>query len=464
MDSHKIAITLRPAHSADGIQMLSDDVYFTFGDGRLKYDCHSCGAQCCRGQGYYLQHGTELETHTKARPAIRFFLEPVGGAPGSGYQVRNCPPSCFFLDGDNLCSLHVSHGVTAKPETCRLFPFNNVFRLGKFLIVMPHLQLCPLEVTPAGITSTHSRYESLLGAMAAQGISAEVPIVATIGLGSVEAIALEREIVGLSERYLESGDYVSFAGAQLAVTDRAFGQSQRTSAESQAYAARFARLVRDVLGPVASADGARDLNVRRTLMAATPTVRAQLMFVPQKQPMEYSCGAARLPLLLIALDALVQLAHDAGMQRITYQTALRVFMEYKPLLLLLAHLDCEMVWRADAVMDLSFSSENDSIRRDIRISRALLPAEQRRHRELLANVLQRHLCDDPFERIVFLKRLAHRLVGRIVPRQEPVSVRRSWQRGKAAYQRRVLEHVNDELLMTVVHRKQLRTAALAHGA
>src|SRR4051812_8482081 len=82
-----------------------DRTYFAFGDGRLAYDCAACGAKCCRGYGYSLAAGHELEAHLSSRPAIKVFLEAPTSRSESNFRVHNCAPSCFFLDQRNLCSL-----------------------------------------------------------------------------------------------------------------------------------------------------------------------------------------------------------------------------------------------------------------------------------------------------------------------------------------------------------------------
>jgi len=42
---------------------------------------------------------------------------------------------CWFLASDGNCSLEVEHGRAIKPSTCRLFPFNRVFKVGDVRVV-----------------------------------------------------------------------------------------------------------------------------------------------------------------------------------------------------------------------------------------------------------------------------------------------------------------------------------------
>ena len=118
-------------------------VHFTFGSGRLAYDCASCGAQCCRGHGFLAREGAEVATLLNEAPELLVFLER-GHSQRHYVDTRNLAPGCFFLDASSLCRLHAAHGEAAKPETCRLFPFNDVLTSDGALIVRPHMALCPL--------------------------------------------------------------------------------------------------------------------------------------------------------------------------------------------------------------------------------------------------------------------------------------------------------------------------------
>lgn len=163
-------ITLRAF--APEVHVSGQDVYFAFPSGRLKYDCVCCGAKCCRGYGYII--GSGADAHVALRPRLSLFVLP--SEQGPGYHVSNCPPACFFLTDEGRCGIHEAQGHDAKPETCRLFPFNNLRLFGHFLVVAPHTTICPLEITPAAETSHESRYATLLSEMASQGIDANIPV------------------------------------------------------------------------------------------------------------------------------------------------------------------------------------------------------------------------------------------------------------------------------------------------
>ena len=56
-----------------------------------------------------------------------------------------------FAD-DGLCRVETEDGRAAKPASCRLFPFNRVFRIGAYTIVDYNSVICPLTVGDGGIT------------------------------------------------------------------------------------------------------------------------------------------------------------------------------------------------------------------------------------------------------------------------------------------------------------------------
>jgi len=189
------------------------NVYFAFGSGLLAYDCVSCGAKCCRGFSYK-SIASEPARQIDMRRALPVFVKPVPEHASSQHAIGNYAPGCFFLSNDGRCEIHAEHGYDAKPETCRLFPFNNLRRLGNHLIVAPHPSLCPLGVVAGDTRSPCSEYEELFDAMASQEIHGHVPRCSAEGHPE-SVIADEREIVELSEQHLDCGDYVSFVKAQI---------------------------------------------------------------------------------------------------------------------------------------------------------------------------------------------------------------------------------------------------------
>ncbi|MDX2020834.1 MAG: YkgJ family cysteine cluster protein [Deltaproteobacteria bacterium] len=58
-----------------------------------------------------------------------------------GLAFRTQSGGCVFLRDDHLCRVHAELGVTAKPATCRRFPFNLVQTPAGLRVVTPHR--CP---------------------------------------------------------------------------------------------------------------------------------------------------------------------------------------------------------------------------------------------------------------------------------------------------------------------------------
>jgi hypothetical protein len=436
-------------------------VYFAFASGRFAYDCVSCQAKCCRGYGYQLQDGPELRGHIGSQPAVRFFLEPVDG--GSRYRVRNCPPGCFFLTAGNLCGIQVGHGYDAKPETCRLFPFNGFRRVAGYLLVYPHPGLCPLEILPGDDRSDNSGYEPLLAAMSAHGINSDVPEVAAIERDVSQLVALEARIVELSESRLQAAGYAPFAAAQLAATSQAFGApagADATSGRDLEGLDLFRRLLYEVLGSGPAEAHERHPALVRTMVASTPFLRSQIVFPSRKQDAGQSrVGLERVPHVLMVLHALAALAREAGMRDVTYQTVVRLFMDHRALLTLLAHIDCTMTWKPGVLIDLPFTRRPDFQSRYLRVARALLPGRQAPPSTLLGQVLCEHLPPDGLHRVEFLKLLAPRLSGRIVMRAGAAGA--GWWRPavRPRLQRWLLGNLRHNLLMSLAARQSKRSLA-----
>lgn len=125
-----------------------EHVYFTWPDGRFRYDCRACGA-CCKGHGIGLDvAGGQLVQLLARRPALTAFLRRRGDA----ITAFNPRDRCWFLADDGLCQIEVEDGREAKPASCRLFPFNRVFRIGRHVVVDYNSVICPLTVDDGGVT------------------------------------------------------------------------------------------------------------------------------------------------------------------------------------------------------------------------------------------------------------------------------------------------------------------------
>ena len=121
-------------------------VYFTWPDRRFRYECRGCGA-CCKGHGIGMDvAGGQLTQLVARRPAIVPFLRRRGDA----ITAFNPRDRCWFLADDGMCRIEVEDGRAAKPASCRLFPFNRVFRIGGYTVVDYNSVICPLAAVADG--------------------------------------------------------------------------------------------------------------------------------------------------------------------------------------------------------------------------------------------------------------------------------------------------------------------------
>jgi Fe-S-cluster containining protein len=120
-------------------------VYFTWPDGLFRYDCRGCG-DCCKGLGIGLDATAgQVDRLVGLYPGMVPFLRKRGQT----WTAFNPRGRCWFLDDAGLCRIEIDHGRDTKPASCRLFPFNRIFRLGSWTIVDFNSVICPLQAAPA---------------------------------------------------------------------------------------------------------------------------------------------------------------------------------------------------------------------------------------------------------------------------------------------------------------------------
>jgi len=447
-------------HEVDGSPSVNPaDVYFTFGDGRLAYDCVSCNAKCCRGFGYFVTAGPELARQVESRRSLPLFVAPRSADNPLQHTMVNCAPACFFLSDSGLCEVHAQHGHAAKPETCRLFPFNNLRRVGRFLVVAPHSYMCPLGVSPRGQTSECSDHQALLEAMSAKGISARVRSCSTVRVQPADVIALERSIALASEDALEQNDYLAFVRQQIRLQS---GNDTAAAHVSVATVDDVLRLVTELLDCPTEAELGSDSDLIRTMVAATPFLRSQFVFldaVDDGDVHDASVSLARIPLAMLCIYLIAESARAAGMKRVTFQTLTKIEQEFRALVEVMAHVDTVMVWRDDISIRWTRFDTADSRLRFIRLAKALLPASQRSRNRRLGDVLREHAPKEPVERSMFLKRAAGYLARKLVPLSENMpdsQSRRRRTRLTNVVQRWILLHADESLVSAAQERLDAR--------
>jgi Fe-S-cluster containining protein len=123
------------------------DVYFTWPDRGLRYECRGCGA-CCKGHGIGIDAaGGQLVQLVAKRPELAAFVRRRGDA----ITAFNPRDRCWFLADDGLCRIELEDGRAAKPASCRLFPFNRVFHVAGVMVIDFNSVICPVQRATDGI-------------------------------------------------------------------------------------------------------------------------------------------------------------------------------------------------------------------------------------------------------------------------------------------------------------------------
>ena len=386
-------------------------VYFAFPSGRWTFDCVSCGAQCCRGHGYAMSLARDAATHWDGAKTLRLFAAPIDAA---NVMVSNFKPACYKLTTAGLCHVHAQHGFAAKPETCRLFPFNSLRIVGSYLVVEPHSNLCPLALSSS--FSPLSDHGALLAAMRLDGIHLQIQRADGPGDQLDAVMRLEQAIRDLDP---ELGVGIEgFVASQMVLTAEAIdlpGPASMT--EGLAEVRAFRPHLEKLLGcwPGLSHENAPEL--ARIVRAVTPTLRSQLLF-PSGTSVRLllPLRVTRIPRLIFAIHKLVALAAEAGMATITYQTVMEIAHRYAFLLRFSVWADEPMKWRASRGQIYRRKGENrDAYGRYVRAARML---GSRDESMVLADVLSTSCGDDALGRLDRLDRLCRRLATSIKPRND----------------------------------------------
>lgn len=241
------------------------ETHFTFPDGGLRYDCAACGQRCCRGKGIAFS-APELAEIGRRAPAVLPFVRLRSYGAGGTADATNFTDGCWFLQKDGLCALETGHGRDAKPGTCRLFPFNRVYRVGDVMVVDVNTLLCPVQPAGGGAGVRHAEIlaeiEALAGSPLVGGPAPEPP-----GLAP-DWLAVERGV----------------AEAAAAGAPAVFGQGQ-----GEGDAAAWSR----VYGIEAPEREALEAQVAPRIGLILPSLRFRRLFSSRRAP--YAEEAARLP-------------------------------------------------------------------------------------------------------------------------------------------------------------------------
>lgn len=252
--------------------------YFTWPDRRFRYECRGCGA-CCKGHGIGLDvAGGQLVQLVARRPEIVPFLRRRGEA----ITAFNPRDRCWFLADDGLCRIEAEDGRAAKPASCRLFPFNRMFRIGGYTVVDYNSVICPLSVGDDGIAHAD--------------VAAEIDAVADPSIVGTALPARDAEAEGRALVEAEG----AIAAAAFAAADGAAGAPEESLACAWGAQADLAALASER----AAADAAlRAITGAELRLPSSSTLAAALWLTPSMRfnelygPRQYAPRSAMPPVL-----------------------------------------------------------------------------------------------------------------------------------------------------------------------
>ena len=252
-------------------------IYFTWPDKRFFYECATCGA-CCRGLGIGLDAtGGQTRRLLALYPGLTGFMRKRGAT----YTAFNPRGPCWFLTDDGLCRIEAEHGRADKPASCRLFPFNRVFRLGDYTIVDYNSVICPLQVSPGpgeGRAVSHGAVLAEIATIADPGVvGTRLPAQRPDEEGK-RLVARERAI---AEACFAAADELAEASA-LTVIERVWRAQVRDRAGSGSFADACERISRALLaltGQPWQQPGAADL---QTALWLSPSMRFNELYGPRQ--------------------------------------------------------------------------------------------------------------------------------------------------------------------------------------
>lgn len=299
------------------------DPFFTFLDGALRYDCPTCGQACCRGKGMALD-ARELVPLLVREPRL---APLVTSAPSGLAGWADVTDGCWFLRDDGWCRIEKEHGRDAKPTTCKLFPFNRVFRAGAVRVIDFNSVICPLaDAQAAGQPGvTHRELLEDLEKLSDGPLTASQAPVPAGAEGRWEP--LERTILEASCDHLGRTP-AAFAGWQEAATaawlraPAGGGFPTRLDAldPSRERMQRLERAWELFYGLDAETSATAELARGRSMALLTPSLRFNTLF--RRNGPAWAAAVVRLPRLTLATSFLARVG-----QGLAPRTSLRALTE-----------------------------------------------------------------------------------------------------------------------------------------
>ena len=278
-------------------------LFFTFLDGAFQYSCGECGQACCRGKGVAIDAQRDLVPLLRRAPRLSSLLSPL---PGGYVRLPDLTDGCWFLRRDGLCQYEVEHGRDAKFTTCRLFPFNRVFRAGSLRVIDFNSVVCPLhDAEGSGQGIRHRDLQAELAAVG-DGPLTGSPLPMPDGARELRWHVLEQAILDASSSALQAQSYLPYAAQQLEQTRHHLGLRGRADSEpAQDTLQRLLSYWTELFGPPAV--DARVTTRRMALLS--PSLRFNTLF--RRGAPAYRDAVLRQPAQLLASWYLAVLAAGA---------------------------------------------------------------------------------------------------------------------------------------------------------
>jgi len=300
--------------------------YFAFLDGAFRYDCGTCGQACCRGKGVAISADRELVPLLGRVPRISPLLQPL---PGGYVRLPDVSDGCWFLASDGMCSYEQRYGREAKFTTCRLFPFNRVFRVGGSQVVDVNSVVCPLQdAHDSGQGVSHQQLLSELASVG-KGPLTESSVPLPSGARDLRWLALETTLRDDSARFVAEPSFLTFASHQQLTTARHLGLRGEPGSTIEQLHTYLEALYGPIVTPHASV-------VSRRLTLLSPSLRFNALF--RKGSDDYRRLVIALPAQLLVTYVLSAKAAEVWEQPLTLRAITELHQAQTELRTLVARL------------------------------------------------------------------------------------------------------------------------------
>ena len=333
--------------------------FFTFPDRSLKYDCPSCGSQCCKGKGLALEAREEVVRFARIEPRLSALLYPMNARFA---QVLDLTDGCWLLRPDGLCSIETDRSYAEKPQTCRLFPFNRVFTIGQSRVVDFNSKICPLQdvADERNGQSWADLQKQIDGEGEAYFGRGEVP--PPPGGEELSWLSHEAFVRDAIDAHLDQPDYAAFAALQEEAVLSLLRKQSMPEPGSERVQAR-AQMMRKLLHRwrvhhgVADDAQLEEASRRAARQVALLTCSWRLNVLLRRDSPPYGMEIQQVPKRLLATSHLIELAQLARRSPPGLRAATETFKNAAPLIAVLAFFPRRVRLKEPLQNDFAVASE-----------------------------------------------------------------------------------------------------------